>query len=591
MSDPDPSNQLAPIPEDLKNQLAEFQGKLWRVKIIEAVLAGFFGLIVSFLLVFVIDRFVATPPLVRLVILIAGTSLFAVFAPLMIRRWVYGHRREGQLARLISKKFPKLGDRLLGVVELQNQDESQKSLSPELREAAMAHVARQAGKKDMTEALPVSHYRKLAIGVGLAVVAVITGFSLAPKAGTNALKRWLLPLSDTERYTFTQLDLSNLKSPYVVPYDEPFVIEIPLKENSDERPDVARARYGLQEWLDSDLAENGSYKFEFAGQQAADTLTLRAGDAIHRIRIEPEIRPDLATFDARVELPEYLQLEPRLFDIRSGSLTALAGSKVTLNASFSLALAEAGASVVSLPLDEVINSAQSFDFEEEENAEAVSELPDPYALTLSVSDDSLQSGAIELGEHSLEVPLTWKDVKGLEGSAIFQLKIRSAKDEAPLSYLQGIERHIAILAGETLEFEVVGEDDFGLKELGLIWQGEFLKPSAEEPARGTLVLKTGAPNETRLNEAAIFSPQTHGIIPQRLALAAYTMDYLPGRPRVISEPIVIDILTPDEHAQMLKKRFDRLISELEDAARREQNNLDINPVSYTHLTLPTTPYV
>ncbi|MDB4618537.1 hypothetical protein OAG53_02560, partial [Akkermansiaceae bacterium] len=274
-----------------------------------------------------------------MLILLSGTSLFAVFAPLMIRRWVYKHRREGQLARLISKKYPKLGDRLLGVVELQNQDESQKSLSPELREAAMAYVARQAGKQDMTEALPASHFKKLAIGVGLAIVSVIAGFSFAPKAGTNALKRWILPLSDTERYTFTQLNLANLKSPYVVPYDEPFVLEIPLNEESDERPEVARARYGLQDWLVSDLAQNGTYRFEFAGQQAADMLTLRAGDAIHRIRIEPEIRPDLTAFEASVELPNYLQLEPRLYDIRSGSLTALAGSKVTLTGSFSRSLA------------------------------------------------------------------------------------------------------------------------------------------------------------------------------------------------------------------------------------------------------------
>ena len=232
MPDSDPTPQLAPIPEELKKQLAEFQHQLWRTKIVEAVLAGLFGLIISFLVVFVLDRFIATPPLARLGILIAGTSLFAIFAPLMMRRWIYGHRKEGQLARLISKKFPKLGDRLLGVVELQNQQESQKNLSPELRAAAMAHVARQAGKKDMGEALPISHYKKLGLGVALGAVCVIMGFSLAPKAGSNALKRWLLPLSDTERYTFTQLDLSGLPDPYTVPYDEPFAIIVPLKEET-----------------------------------------------------------------------------------------------------------------------------------------------------------------------------------------------------------------------------------------------------------------------------------------------------------------------------------------------------------------------
>lgn len=573
-SNPGNDDQLAPIPEELKNQLTEFQEKLWRIKITEAILAGIFGLIISFLIVFIIDRFVATPPLARLGILLAGTSLFAIFAPLMVRRWVYGHRREGQLARLISKKYPQLGDRLLGVVELQDQQESHKSLSPKLREAAMAHVTRQAGKKDMTEALPVSHYQKLAIGVGLCTLLVVIGFSLAPKAGANALKRWILPLSDTERYTFTQLDLSGIPDPYVVAYDEPFVLEIPLKEHSDERPDNARARYGLQGWQETPLSENGAtgtYRFKFTGQQASDTLTLRAGDAIHKIRIEPEIRPELTDFEAQVELPYYLELEPRSYDLRSGSVTVLSGSKVTLNGSFSRNLAKADANVTSLPSDAPLTLPAPG-----EEIKEPAELPEPYALKLTVDEDKVITHAIEVGIHNLEVPINWTDVKGLDAPAAFQLKIRSARDEAPLSYLQGIDRQITILANQTLAFEVVGEDDFGLKELGLIWEGEFTKPSAEDPAKGSLVLKTGAPDLTRLNEMAVFSPKTHEISPQRLVLAAYTQDYLPGRPKVLSEPIVIYILTPDEHAQMLKKKFDRLIGELEDAARREQNNLDIN---------------
>src|SRR5690606_24041604 len=38
----------------------------------------------------------------------------------------------------------------------------------------------------------------------------------------------------------------------------------------------------------------------------------------------------------------------------------------------------------------------------------------------------------------------------------------------------------------------------------------------------------------------------------------------------------IYVLTRDEHAQMLKSQFDRAITELEDVARRELNQLDEN---------------
>ena len=573
MPDSDPSPQLTPIPKELKKQLAEFQRQLWRTKIVEAILAGFFGLIISFLVVFVLDRFIATPPLARLGILIAGTSLFAIFAPLMMRRWIYGHRKEGQLARLISKKFPKLGDRLLGVVELQDQKESHKTLSPELRAAAMAHVARQVGKKDMGEALPICHYKKLGLGVALGALCVILGFSFAPKAGSNALKRWLLPLSGTERYTFTQLDLSGLPNPYTVPYDEPFVIIVPLKEETDDRPAIAAARYGLQDWLETDLSEKG-YRFEFQGQQSSDVLTLRVGDALHRIRIEPEIRPELTALDAKVTLPAYLQIETKTIDIRSGTLSALAGSKIELEGTFSRDLKSATGTVSALPPDDEVVS--TFEEASETETEQPAPLPDPTPLELTIFEDRITSSPIELGEFRVEIPLQWTDVKGLESSTSFNLKIQTAHDQAPLVYTQGIERQIVILAGETLEFEVLTEDDYGIQEIGLMWQGEFTKPTDESPASGELLLKQGSPSNSRLSELAIFSPKTHGIVPQKLTLVGYAQDFKPERERSLSEPIIIYILTEDEHAQLLKQRFDRLIGELEDAARREQNNLDTN---------------
>ena len=53
-------------------------------------------------------------------------------------------------------------------------------------------------------------------------------------------------------------------------------------------------------------------------------------------------------------------------------------------------------------------------------------------------------------------------------------------------------------------------------------------------------------------------------------------DYFPERGRVYSEPVILYVLTRDEHAQMLKSWFDRQITEFEDLARREQELLDEN---------------
>ncbi|MDB4389093.1 hypothetical protein OAF29_10375 [Akkermansiaceae bacterium] len=588
------SNETAPIPAELSKQLADFQRSLWRIKVTEAVLAGIFGLIISFLIVFALERLFPIPALARLAILIAGTSLAAVFAPYWVRRWVYGHRREEQLARLISRKFPKLGDRLLGIVELQDQQESKEAMSPELRAAAMIHVANQAAKRNMNEALPYSRHKKLALGVLMGAAAITFGFSIAPKAGGNALKRWLMPLSDTDHYTFTQFDTDKMPDPLVVPLGEAFSFSAPLKKDSDNRPANARARYGQQEWVQADLGENGSYQFEFTGQETQDRITIEAGDADHRVWVEPEVRPEVSGFEALVTLPDYLQLDPRDVDIRTGVLTALEGSKIVLKGSFSREILKASAHLDPQPLEETaisesrapIEAENPTDLEssrtkaEEEGKkaaiESVVKLPEPRDLKLFMDGATVSTEPIDLGRFHASVPFTWTDVKGLDGAGSFKVEIKTLEDQIPTSYIQGIERNIVILAEETLEFDIISEDDFGLREIGLSWVGSFNKPSDDEPATGSLTLKKGSPSSNRLSERAIFSPQTYGIAPQTLILSAYTEDYKPGRGRIFSEPLTIYILTRDEHAQVIKKRFDRVISELEDAARKELNNLDEN---------------
>ncbi|MDB4629133.1 hypothetical protein OAF72_03125, partial [Akkermansiaceae bacterium] len=580
---------------ELSKQLADFQRSLWRIKVTEAVLAGLFGLIISFLMVFALERLFPIPALVRLAILISGTSLAAVFAPYWVRRWVYGHRREEQLARLISRKFPKLGDRLLGIVELQGQQEAKEVMSPELRAAAMIHVANQAAKRNMNDALPYSRHKKLALGVLMGAAAITFGFSIAPKAGGNALKRWLMPLSDTDHYTFTQFDTDKMPNPLVVPLGEAFSFNAPLKEDSDNKPATARARYGQQEWLQAELGENGSYQFEFTGQETQDRITIEAGDAKYSVWVEPEVRPEVSGFEALVALPDYLQLDPRNVDIRTGVLTALEGSKVVLKGSFSRQISKAIARLEPQPLEETAISKSSSAPIEAENPsdlessrtkvqeadkkaeiENLVKLPEPRDLQLSMDGANVSTESIDLGRFHASVPFTWTDVKGLEGAGSFKVEIKTSEDQIPTSYIQGIERNIVILAEETLEFDIISEDDFGLREIGLSWVGSFNKPSDKEPANGSLTLKKGSPSSNRLSERAVFSPQTYGIEPQTLILSAYTEDYKPGRGRIFSEPITIYILTRDEHAQVIKKRFDRVISELEDAARKELNNLDEN---------------
>lgn len=555
---PHPPDQ-APIPESLRKQLEDFRRQLWRMKVWEAVIAGILGLLISFLLVYGLDRIWQTPGIVRLVILLSGTSLFAVFAPYWIHRWIWGHRRETQLARLIAQRFPGLGDRLLGVIELQGQSEHFDS--PRLRAAAMEAVAAEAGQRQLSDALPPGRHRRWAIIALLLLIGAVTVLIVTPRAGTNALRRWLMPLSNTERYTFTILD--SPPTAIAVPFGETFEIALKLSPETEQRPANGRGRYGLQPPVTTDL-QDGIYHFQFPGQQDPGTIIFHIGDARYTVRVTPVQRASAEKIVAQVTPPAYLGIPEKTVDLETGVLSVVEGSKVSIriHTSRPLRTANFGPTV----------SASTATSEKSDAPTAF--IPTAGKLTL----DGLTSHTptFEIGTSPFDIPFDWTDEYGLAGSGGFKLRVDPLKDAPPVAYLQGVERQKVILPEETIDFDVLTEDDFGLKVAGLEWRGEFTRPTDETPSTGEMKLSDGGTELRRFNGTAAFSPVAFGIQPQKLTIRAYAEDYLPGRSRVFSEPVVVYVLTRDEHAQMLKNQFDRSITEFEDLARRERNLLEEN---------------
>lgn len=539
-----------PIPESLRKQLGEFRRRLWRAKIAEAILAGCFGLLFSFLLVFALDRVWQTPGFLRLLILIGGTSLMAVFAPLWLHRWVWRHRRENELARLIARRYPGLGDRLLGVVELQQQVEAADTLSPRLRAAAMERVAEEAERRKLDEALPVSRQRPWTLAVIALFLTATAALMFAPKAGWSSFKRWLMPLSPAPRYTFTSLEGVPARMP--VPQGEAFSLTLRLAKDSEWRPESGEARYGRQDPVTAELKED-LYRFDFPAQQDPGLLRVEIGDARHLIEVTPTLRPAISKVSGSIKHPEYLQLPDKELDLGSGVLSAVQGSKirVTVEATRELASANYG------PLK------QDASEEGEEGG-------------MNVNGSKASTPEITLAEEGFAMPLHWTDTIGLEGEDGFEVRVDSLPDQAPGIYIQGLPRQHVMLPEETVDFETLSEDDFGIRKIGIEWRGEFTRATDEVPATGEIELGSGGPEMARLSADAAFSPAAFKIQPQKLILRAWAEDYLPGRPRAYSEPVTLFVLTHDEHAQMLKTQFDRVIGELEDLARRERNLYEEN---------------
>ncbi|MFR4417221.1 MAG: hypothetical protein ACLT8E_07495 [Akkermansia sp.] len=89
-----------------------------------------------------------TPPAVGWLLFFIAVSGLAVFIPWWSFRWVWQRRTEAQLARLISRTDAALGDRLLGVIELDSEKHGRQYGSEKLKEAAMEQVAREVSAVD-----------------------------------------------------------------------------------------------------------------------------------------------------------------------------------------------------------------------------------------------------------------------------------------------------------------------------------------------------------------------------------------------------------------------------------------------------------
>ncbi len=146
------------LPEELEHQLHDFRRLVWTVKIVEAVAAAGFGILVAYLILFGLDRRVGHARSAARCAFPRRRRRRAPYIPIFLHRWVWRQRRLEQLARLLSRKYPRVGDQLLGIIELAH-NEFEQARSPALCEAAIREVARDAQKVDFQNAVPHPRHR------------------------------------------------------------------------------------------------------------------------------------------------------------------------------------------------------------------------------------------------------------------------------------------------------------------------------------------------------------------------------------------------------------------------------------------------
>ncbi|MEZ6101238.1 MAG: hypothetical protein R3E01_20095 [Pirellulaceae bacterium] len=526
------------IPDGMRERLEHFRQRVWIVKIAEGLLAALFGLVLSYLFVFVLDRLWDTPTIVRVACLLGGMLGLAVWFPMKMHRWVWRTQKLEQVARLLRFSFPRLSDQMLGIIELAHSDFEQ-GRSHELCQAAMRQVDEQSQGHDFSHAVPHPRHKQWALAAGFPLCLALLALLLVPAAGGNALVRWLMPWAHTERYTFAQLE--KLPDKVYVPYSERFDFEATLKEDTEWSPETAKIRYGRQRPIETERAGE-KYEFELPPQKEADKLTVKVGDARKQVAVEPTSRPELKSVAAEIVLPAYLQYSHNLQrDVRGGVLSVVKGSNVKIRAEATREL-----------------TAASFNDK-----------------SISVDGSTLQVPGWNVTDNT-EFHLRWRDNLTLTEKQPFRVSVVAMDDRAPTVLCDKLARVQILLEDEVLSFDMMAEDDFGVRQVGLEWEGIEDPVKNPHPALGETVIAAGGPEMANLNCRASFSAKSQGVAPQTLIVRMYVEDYLPGRQRVYTPEYVLHVLSPEEHAIWLTSQMRKWFRQAQEVYRQEQQLHETN---------------
>jgi len=534
------------LPPDLVRRLTAFRGRVRRIKFFEAICAALGGVALAFLAVFLFDRLGETPAVVRGAILAAALAA-CLAVPLAIRRWGLGLASLEQVARLIERRFPTIGDELLGIIDIVRTGAAGQSRSRALCEAAVAQVAERSARVEFHDATPPSRPWRFAAAAALPAAAAAAVALIAPAAAANAWQRLALPFAAIDRFTFARL--APLERRVVVPHGEPATLTVSLRDDTRWRPEAAALRIGRQPPLAA-RRDGDRYAFAVPPQVAEGPLALAVGDARQRVTLAAVHRPELAGLEAEVALPDYLERPGlRRQDIRGGMLAPVKGSRVSVVATANRDLAGATVDGVEIP---------------------------PAGPTIRT--------APALVESDTRISLSWRDADGLEAAEPLELTITARGDEPPTVVMLDVPQTRGILLEtDTLKFKVAARDDFGIRRVGLEWEGlddPYASGGAATDAAaretGERILQAGGGEVESLDAAATFCPDALGIRPQPIAIRAFAEDYLPGRGRAVSSPLVLYILDRAEHALVLNTRLQQFRQQASEVRDREMGLLATN---------------
>ncbi len=540
------------VPPSVVRVLNEYRSRVRSIRLVEAVCAATLALCLSYVCLFALDRVSDTSRWLRITLWVAAFGILVTWLPWIVYRWVWQSRRLEQVACILKSQLPRVGDHLLGIVELAHA-KSDAGQSETLVRAALAQADREMAKKSFVANVPRPHHRAWGLAAGSMLLLVLVQLAIFPEASMNAFRRWLTPWSLIERFTFARME--TLPVELVVPSSEESKLPVALASNSKWSPEKGTLR--VANHLVQAEAQDRRFDFRIPPRKEAATATVKIGDAIARLKIQPEPRPELIGLMAHVKLPDYLQRNDlATLPIRGGAINIVKGSQVQISATGSRELTKAQVNDQPMHVDGI-------------------------RVTTSLIDST----------ESKTLKLFWTDHWGLSPAVPLKLQMNVVPDAPPSVSVRELGKQTILMELAVLTFKVDASDDFGLRRIGLQWKpyvesGAISSTTLADAAgkdkqgqslEGERVVYAGGPEQSSLaGLSATLNPAREQINPQSIELQVFAEDYLPDRPRQYSAPFIVHILSEADHATWLMRRIDAWIRQCFENYDREQQLFHVN---------------
>ncbi len=369
------------------------------------------------------------------------------------------------LAAVLERVYPDLGERLTGAVGLLGEGDGPAHGSPELIAALADDASALAGSLDPNRAAPAkSPWRRLAVGL-LALALVAAPAVVQPDPFGKLARRFLTPWVGVDRvglYTVTVAP-----GDAVVALGDDFTVDARVAPRFGQSPvvggawlewsEVATGRVRRIAMTEREANKGGSESasdprgFAIVLPRVAGTLTYRvvsrSGES-RRFRVEAVAPPAISALKARVEPPAYTRL-PAAPARDPARIEAWEGSRV----------------VLTLAASTPIRSAEvSWPRETPEGSK-----PEPRRVKAEVAADGRSATALVPADVSGEYTVALRDTHGLASRPEPPRRVVVRPDAPPLVAVRGVEGLDTARADDTLRVGIAARDDLAVASADLYY--------------------------------------------------------------------------------------------------------------------------